>query len=180
MTTEADESAVELEMCPFCGREGKIEEFFIDDLPEPWYVATCVVCPLKTYDQTTAEEAAHIWNSRTPPFTDEDIKRVMFSSECAGAVGHYISEMVAAKNVAQLDADTASKTEVIEAAKAWNDARTRVCAGDYSKLEARQGVFAEAQSKLAAAVTLLEERERVYCQNLPRESGAGNESNQKI
>jgi hypothetical protein len=54
----------ELLPCPHCGRESKVEDFFIDDDPTPWYVATCEICPVKTYDQTTAAEAARIWNTR--------------------------------------------------------------------------------------------------------------------
>jgi hypothetical protein len=52
--------------CPFCGRESKIEAFLVDDDPHWWYVATCVICPAKTYDQQTSQEAARIWNTRAP------------------------------------------------------------------------------------------------------------------
>ena len=59
----AKSAVPELSPCRFCGRTSKMEQFFIDDDPQPWYIATCSVCPVKTYDQRTAEEAARIWNA---------------------------------------------------------------------------------------------------------------------
>ena len=64
MSNNESQSTEALEPCPFCGRTSKIEEFFVDDDPMPWYVATCVLCPIKTYDQVTPEIAAQYWNSR--------------------------------------------------------------------------------------------------------------------
>lgn len=59
--TPIHEGGEQLKPCG-CGRPAKIEEFFIDDDPTKWYVATCSICPIKTYDQFTVEEAARIWN----------------------------------------------------------------------------------------------------------------------
>jgi len=56
--------ALKLLPCPFCGRPAGIDEFVIDDDPQRWYSATCVICPVKTYDQQTPEEAARVWNIR--------------------------------------------------------------------------------------------------------------------
>lgn len=67
MTTnspEAQPQEVELLPCPFCGRESLIEEFRDEDDPQPLFVATCEVCPIKTYDQFSAQDAARIWNTR--------------------------------------------------------------------------------------------------------------------
>lgn len=68
-----------LKPCKFCGGESMIEEFRDGDDPQPLFVATCKVCPVKTYDQFTAEEAARIWNTRvsaasTAPVVDELIE----------------------------------------------------------------------------------------------------------
>lgn len=57
---------LKLSRCKFCGRESKIEGFLIDNDPQWWYVATCVICPVKTYDQQTPQEAARIWNACAP------------------------------------------------------------------------------------------------------------------
>jgi hypothetical protein len=65
-TTEQQAPEPQLEPCS-CGRSAKIEEFFIDSDPQPWYVATCEVCPIQTYDQTTVAEAARIWNTFRAP-----------------------------------------------------------------------------------------------------------------
>lgn len=45
-----------------CGRKALIERFYDGDDPQPLFVATCEVCPVKTYDQFSMEEAARIWN----------------------------------------------------------------------------------------------------------------------
>jgi Lar family restriction alleviation protein len=74
MTTEPStttQETRELKPCPFCGLQSKIEDFFIDDDPQPWHVATCTVCPVKTYDQQTPQEAARIWNTRAPSDTEQ-------------------------------------------------------------------------------------------------------------
>lgn len=70
MTTPSDKQnqpalqPPELLPCSFCGRKALIEEFRDGDDPQPLFVATCEVCPVKTYDQFTAQEAARIWNTR--------------------------------------------------------------------------------------------------------------------
>lgn len=86
-TTDGNKQA--LEPCPFCGRESKIEAFQIHDDPQWWYVATCVICPVKTYDQTTPQDASRIWNTRFR----------------AGAVpaNEWLNEIEAACNAALLD-----------------------------------------------------------------------------
>lgn len=51
----------ELKPCR-CGRRALIERFHDGDDSQPLFVATCEVCPVKTYDQFTADEAARVWN----------------------------------------------------------------------------------------------------------------------
>jgi hypothetical protein len=60
-TVETREPLVQ---CPFCGRKAIIEEFCDGDDPQPLFVITCEVCPVKTYDQFSIQEAARIWNTR--------------------------------------------------------------------------------------------------------------------
>lgn len=62
MTTKP-QSNTEPELKPCrCGRKALIERFHDGDDPLPLFVATCEVCPVKTYDQFTADEAARVWN----------------------------------------------------------------------------------------------------------------------
>jgi hypothetical protein len=61
---EAQPQGVELLPCPFCRRKSLIEEFHDGDDPQPLFVVTCEVCPVKTYDQFSAQEAIRIWNIR--------------------------------------------------------------------------------------------------------------------
>lgn len=63
MTATKPQSTTGPELKPCrCGRRALIERFHDGDDPQPLFVATCEVCPVKTYDQFTAEEAARIWN----------------------------------------------------------------------------------------------------------------------
>ena len=60
--TTKEAQGPKLEPCR-CGRKALIEEFYDDDDPQPLFVATCEVCPVKTYDQFSMEEAARVWNT---------------------------------------------------------------------------------------------------------------------
>ena len=82
----APEKEAELLPCPFCGRKASMQRYFIDDQPEPWYVAECVICPIKTYDQTTQEEAARIWNTRTQLAGKAEIDVGRLAREAAGQI----------------------------------------------------------------------------------------------
>lgn len=86
-TTPYPAPEAQLEPCPFCGRASKIEEFFIDDDPMPWYVATCGICPVKTYDQVTPELAAQYWNIRSPTVPSSEARAPTPSCAECGAVG---------------------------------------------------------------------------------------------
>lgn len=61
MTTTTEALEPKLNPCR-CGRKALIERFYDGDDPQPLFMATCEVCPVKTYDQLSAEEAARIWN----------------------------------------------------------------------------------------------------------------------
>lgn len=78
--------APELLPCRFCGRQSRIEDFFIDDDPQPWYVATCTICPIKTYDQQTPEEAARVWNARVAPASSITERRIAALNEIETAL----------------------------------------------------------------------------------------------
>lgn len=76
MTTTTEALEPRLNPCR-CGRKALVERFYDGDDPQPLFIATCEVCPVKTYDQLSAEEAARIWNefvsAPIAPVVDEKV-----------------------------------------------------------------------------------------------------------
>lgn len=80
-STTKEAQGPKLKPCRY-GRKALIEEFYDDDDPQPLFVATCEVCPVKTYDQFSVEEAARVWNTFVsapiaPVVDDKLIERVV-------------------------------------------------------------------------------------------------------
>lgn len=66
----------EIAPCPLCGRKSIVEEFRDGDDPQPLFVVTCEVCPVKTYDQFSASDAIAIWNTRAAS-RDTEVREVL-------------------------------------------------------------------------------------------------------
>ncbi len=60
--TTPQEVEANLLPCPFCGEAGQLAELCDDG--DIFWIAECSKCPVKTYDQATADDAAIIWNTR--------------------------------------------------------------------------------------------------------------------
>lgn len=113
----------ELKPCPFCGGKAMVEEFRDGDDPQPLFVATCEVCPVKTYDQFSAQEAIRVWNARPyagPLFPSGDWshlhipngnqKVVAISFETPEQASAFINRFATSSVAATVDTETVAET----------------------------------------------------------------------